>query len=155
MEKIPESSYNVEMEYKRQSNAIYKCEYHMVLTTKYRRKIFRAGVFEYFKIKIEEIRKRYPEIEILEVNHERDHIHLMLSIPPKMSVGGVVRILKSNTARGMKKRFEFLKGIYWGMESIWSSGYFVSKVGTNEKVILEYIKMQGREDFGQAKLALG
>ena len=55
----------------------------------------------------------------------------------------------------MKKKFEFLKEVYWGTESVWSGGYFVSTVRINEKIIRQYIEKQGQEDAGQAKLALG
>ena len=143
------------MELRRQRNATYKCEYHLILTTKYRKKIFRVGVFDYFEIKLNEMKGRYPEIDTLEVNHDSDHVHLLVSIPPKMSVGSAVRIIKSNTARGMKKKFEFLKKVYWGTESIWSAGYFVSTVGINETIIRRYIEKQGLEDSGQAKLEIG
>ncbi|MBQ9035202.1 MAG: transposase [Alphaproteobacteria bacterium] len=50
----------------------------------------------------------------MEQNHDRDHIHLLVSIPPKMSVGSVVRIIKSNTARDLKKQYPFLKKCYFG-----------------------------------------
>ena len=93
-------------------------------------------------------------LEVKEVNHGGDHIHILLSIPPKMSVGQVVRIIKANTAREMKEKFEFLKDVYWGTEAIWSEGYFVSTVGINEKVIEKYIQMQRQEDLGQAKLVI-
>jgi putative transposase len=96
----------------------------------------------------------HPDVDILEINHDKDHIHLLVSIPPKKSVGSIVRILKSNTARELKKKFEFLKEVYWGTDSVWSGGYFVSTVGINEEVIRRYIEMQGREDAGQAKLEL-
>ena len=100
------------MKFKKQSHCVYRCEYHLVVTTKYRRKIFNSGVFAYFETKLQEVRKRYPEIEFLEVNHDEDHVHLLLSIPPKMSAGSVVRIIKANTSRGVKKKFPFLKDVY-------------------------------------------
>lgn len=90
----------------------------------------------------------------LEQNHDKDLIHLLVSIPPKMSVGSVVRIIKSNTAKDLKKAFPFLKKCYFGTQSVWSDGYFVSTVGVNEAVIQRYIEYQGREDFGQAELDL-
>jgi putative transposase len=98
---IPVSSgnrYNTEVRYKKQAHCVYHCEYHVVLVTKYRRKVFSNGVFAYLRIKLKEINKYYPEIEFLEVNHDKDHIHMLVSIPPKMSVGSVVRIVKANTA---------------------------------------------------------
>ena len=72
-----------------------------------------------------------------------------------MSVGQVVRILKSNTSRDLKKKFPFLKKVYWGTDGIWSDGYFVSTVGINDSIIRKYIENQGKEDSGQAQLVLG
>ena len=143
------------MRYKKQSNCIYHCCYHIVITTKYRRKIFTPGVYDFFKKKVHEVTRHYPEIEILEMNHDRDHIHLHISIPPKMSVGSVVRLIKSNTGRSMKKYFNFLKKVYRGTDGIWSESYFVSTTGVNEVVIQQYIQQQGKEDCGQAELEFG
>lgn len=142
------------MRYKKQTNAVYCCEYHIILPTKYRRKIFNEGVFAYMEDKLKEVGQYYPEIEIKSANHDEDHIHLYVSIPPKMSVGSVVRIIKANTARGLKNKFPFLKQVYWGTDAIWSEGYFVSTVGVNRQLIEKYIKLQGQEDVGQAKLDL-
>ena len=71
-----------------------------------------------------------------------------------MSVGSVVRIIKSNMARDLKAHFPFLKKCYYGRESVWSDGYFVSTVGVNEAVVQKYIEMQGQEDLGQMKFVL-
>ena len=88
------------------------------------------------------------------VNYDVDHVHCMVSIPPKMSVGSVVRIVKANTSRGLKEKFSFIRDLYWGTDGIWSDGYFVSTVGVNEEVIQRYIENQRKEDSGQAMLAL-
>ena len=72
-----------------------------------------------------------------------------------MSVSQVVRIIKSNTSKDLKKKFGFLKDVYWGTDGIWSDGYFVSTVGVNEEIIKKYIERQGQEDSGQAQLVLG
>ena len=140
------------MKYKKQSHCVYCCDYHLVIATKYRRKVFNEGVFAYLEIKMREIRKHYPELEIKEVNHDEDHIHILISIPPKVSVGSIVRIIKTNTSRGIKQKFPFLKEVYWGTDGIWSDGYFVSTVGINEKIVRQYIENQGVEDSGQALL---
>ena len=103
---------------------------------------------------IKRISKHHPEILIKEVNTDEDHVHLLVSIPPQWSVGKAVRIIKANTARALNDKFPFLKDVYWGTRSIWSSGYFVSTVGINEKIIQNYIKQQGEEDAGQAQLEL-
>lgn len=142
------------MECSKQSHCVYYTRYHIVISTKYRRKIFNKGVKAYLSVKIEEIQKYYPEIKIIEANTNQDHLHVLVSIPPKMSVSQFVSILKTNTANGLKKKFVFLKEVYWGTESIWSIGYFVSTIGINESIIKKYIEQQEKEDTGQAKLEL-
>ncbi len=125
------------------------------MATKYRRKIFNEGTFSYLQERLKQIPAHYPEVEIIEINHDEDHVHLLVFIPPKMSVGQVVRIFKANTSRDLKKKFVFLRDVYWGTDGVWSDGYFVSTVGINEQVIQEYIKRQGQEDSGKAQLVLG
>ena len=120
-----------------------------MIVTKYRKGIFNEGIFAYFKIKLAEITQHYPLIKIEQVNHDRDHIHLLVSIPPTMAVGKAVGLIKQNTAKELKQKFPFLKEVYWGTEAIWSEGYFVSTVGINDKVIKAYIENQGKKDTGQ------
>jgi|SRR3989338_2784508 len=143
------------MEVTRLSHCVYYCDYHLVLVTKYRKRIFNEGIFAYLETKLDEIHKHYPLISCKTVNHDFDHIHLLVSIPPTMSVGNAVRIIKSNTAKSLKQKFPFVKEAYWGTDSVWSEGYFVSTVGINKDVIRRYIEQQGQEDSGQAKLAFG
>jgi putative transposase len=142
------------MKLRKQSHCVYKCEYHLVLATKYCRKIFNDGIFAYMLERIKEVNNHYPELEVLEIEHECDHIHLLISIPPKISVGKVVGIIKANTSYGLKKKFPFLKDVYWGTDGIWSDGYFVSTVGIDEQIIHKYIQYQRQEDSGQAQLVL-
>src|SRR3989344_1004929 len=140
------------MRYRKQAHAVYLCEYHVVLTPKYRRKVINEGIFAFMALKLQEIRKHYSEIEFKEINHDVDHLHLLISIPPKMAPGTAVRIIKTNTSRAIREKCPFIKQIYWG-GGFWSDGYFVSPVGVNEDIIRRYIKMQGKEDSGQAMLA--
>ena len=126
----------------------------MVFVSKYRRKIFNAGSFQYLEEILKGIMLKLPEVEILVLNHDVDHVHMLLSIPPKMRVSDVVRTFKSHTGRLMKKRFEYMRKAYWGADGIWSDGYFVSTVGVDEQTIKRYIERQGKEDTGQAKLEL-
>jgi putative transposase len=142
------------MKYRKQSQCVYRCEYHLVFATKYRCKIFNGGIFAYMLERLKEVLEHYPALEILEINHDVDHIHILIVIPPKMRVSDAVRILKSNTSRDLKKKFSFLRQVYWGTDGIWSDGYFVSTVGVDEKVIRKYIEHQGAEDSGQAQLVL-
>ena len=133
---------------------MYYTRYHVVVSTRYRRKILNPGMGEYLKIKVIEITKRYPEIEILEVNTDEDHMHVLVSIPPQMQVSYAVNVLKTNTGKAMREKFPFLSKVYWGSGGIWSIGYFVSTVGINEETIRRYIELQGNQDSGQAKLEL-
>ena len=136
-------------EYLHDAHSIYLCDYRIVMCTKYRRKVINKGFGTYLKNKAYEVTRYYPKLRIKEWNHEENHIHILISIPPSMSVGSVVRLIKTNTSRNVKKQFEFLKKVYWGTDGLWSDGYFASTVGINEKIIRAYIERQGEEDAGR------
>ena len=142
------------MKLRKQSHTVYKTQYHIVFVTKFRRKILTSGDSSWLKIRLQEIRKYRDDVEYIEVGTDKDHIHLHIIIPPKYSVSSVVNLIKSNTSREMKDKFEFLADVYWGTDSVWSAGFFVSTVGIDESVIRNYVKMQGEEDSGQAQLEL-
>ena len=108
----------------------------------------------YLKIKIRETQKYYPEIQIIEANTDQDHMHLLVSIPPNITISQAIGMIKANTARAMRIKFPFLDQVYYGFDGLWSIGYFVSTVGVNESVIKRYIEYQGQEDSGQATLEL-
>ena len=140
------------MDFKKQGHCVYYSRYHLVFVTKYRRKVLKRGMGIFLKIKIKEVEKLYPDLAILESNTDDDHVHILMSIPPKISVSKVVNIIKSNTGKSMRKKFPFLDKVYWEEDGIWSGGYFMSTVGVNESIIRKYIEHQGREDSGQAEL---
>lgn len=93
------------MKYKKQSHTVYYTRYHYVISTKYRRKVLVKGMGEYLKRKVQQIKRFHPEIDIIKVNNNIDHMHIMVSIPPKMSVSSVVRLIKTNTGKAMMKHF--------------------------------------------------
>ena len=132
---------------------MYRCMYHIVWIPRYRYKVLVEGVDEYLMLKMEEIRKLYPEIEYVERNIRPDHVHVVVSFPPKYSIAKVIQVIKSNTGRALWEKFDFLKRRYYGRGGIWSAGYFVSTVGLDEKTIRRYVRYQEKEDLGQAKLA--
>lgn len=142
------------MEYQRQTHAVYHTRYHIVFTTKFRRKLFKRGIGQYLKYIILGLQRQHPELHIIEVNTDTDHVHILLSVAPKLSVAQAVGIIKANSARLLKRKFPFLTKGYFDTETIWSIGYFVSTVGINESIVKKYIEMQGKEDSGQAKLVL-
>ena len=140
------------MKYNKQGHCVYYATYHIVVTTRYRRRVVKGGMGAYLKKAILGVQRRYPEIQIVEVNTDEDHMHVLVSIPPKMSVSQVVNLIKSNTGRAMRYKFPFLDEIYRKTPGIWSTGYFVSTIGIDQKVVQRYIEYQGREDSGQVKL---
>jgi len=127
--------------------------YHVMGLPRYRYEVLVNGVDKYSLSKLEEIRKWYPEIEYVERNAQVDHVHLVLSFPPKYSIAQVVQLLKANTGRALKEKFPYLKKRYWGAGGIWSVGYFVSTVGLDEEMIKRYVRYQEKEDRGQTKFA--
>ena len=140
------------MKYKKQGHCVYYTTYHIVVTTKYRRKVIKGGMGAYLRKSILSIQRKYPEIQILQANTDEDHIHVLMSIPPKMCVSQVVNLIKSNTGRLMRKKFTFLNQVYKKTPGIWSVGYFVSTTGIDESIVQRYIEYQGREDSGQVQL---
>jgi len=140
--------------YRRKSHCVFACDYHLVFPTKYRRKVINEGVKAFLLLKIDAIKDHYPDLLFKEVNTDQDHIHMLISIPPQWAVGKVVGIIKSNTAGSLKAEFPFLKEVYWGTDSIWSDGYFVSTIGINEQTIRRYIEEQGQADAGQTNVKL-
>lgn len=141
------------MKLHKQAHTVYKTQYHIVWVTRFRRKILTPGVASYLRIKLEEVRKYYPDWYIEEVGMDKDHIHVHMIIPPKYSVSMVVETIKKNTSKSLREKFShFLNKVYWDEGGIWSKGFFVSTVGINEEIIKRYIEMQGEEDAGQAQL---
>jgi len=89
------------------------------------------------------------------VNVQLDHVHLVLVIPPRVSVAQVVQFMKSQTGKALSSKFKFIRKAMRDKEGMWSRGYCVSSIGLNEKTILRYVEHQEREDKGQLKLDLG
>jgi len=136
----------------RSAHTVYKTQYHIVWVTRFRRKVLVPGVARYLRVKLEEVRKWYPDWEYAAIGIEVDHVHLHMVIPPKYAVSWVVETIKKNTSRALSEKFAFLKEVYWDEDGIWTKGYFVSTVGINEGIIRRYVAMQGKEDAGQAQL---
>jgi len=111
-----------------------------------------TGVKSYLKIKLQEIRRYYPDWEYLEIGIKQDHMHLYMVIPPTYVLSNIMEIINKNTSRYLSRKFAFLKKVYWDRKSIWGKGYFVSTVGINEEVIRKYVQSQEEEETGQVEL---
>ena len=142
------------MEARLSGHGLYRTEYHIVWITKYRRRILNPGITAYLSKLFPKILKSMPGCEIIEQNIQPEHIHMLMLIPPKYAVSEVVGEMKQHTAARLREKFTYLGKIYWKEQVVWSPGYFVSTIGIDEDKITEYVKWQGHQDSGQAKLEL-
>jgi len=142
------------MKYLRSAHAIYKTEYHLVWIPRYRRKVFVDGIRQYVEEVLTHIPDIDPDILIKKLNVQVDHVHMVIVIPPRISVAHAVQFIKSQSAKQIKAKFPFFNKVYRSQKGIWSRGYCVSTVGLNEKEILRYVEYQGQDDEGQLELTL-
>ena len=134
------------------SHSKWLCKYHIIFTPKYRRKI----IYNKYRESIRDIIKSlcsYKGIEILEGHLMPDHVHLLLSIPPKYSVSNIMGYLKGKSSLMIFERHANLK-YQFGNRHFWSIGYYVSTVGLNEATIRKYIQDQEKEDILHDKLGI-
>ncbi len=143
------------MAIKRTSHAVYDTSYHLVWCPKYRKKIFeRDDVKERAEQFIREISEEYG-FDIIEMEISVEHVHILLSFPPKRSIGEVVRIIKSISARELFREFPALKRRLWSGQ-MWEDGYFARTVGDRmtRDVIEKYIENHRKLEQGPAQLEL-
>ena len=128
------------------------CKYHIVFTPKYRRKI----IYAQYRESLIEIFKRlckFKGVEIIEGHMMLDHVHLLLSIPPRIAVSDFRGYLKGKSALMMFDKHANLK-YKFGNRHFWSEGYYVSTVGLNEATIKKYIQEQDKKDILKDKLSI-
>ncbi len=131
--------------YRKLSHVVYKCDYHIVWTPKYRYRVLFGEVKSLVENDIRMLCE-WKGVEIIELNVQIDHIHIVCSIPPKVSVSELMGIVKGKLAIKIFKSYPKLKEKpYWG-NHFWSRGYFVTTVGVDEEIIRRYVKYQEGED---------
>ena len=133
------------------SHTKWLCKYHIVFTPKYRRKVIYNQVRNDLK-EIFQLLCRYKGVEIIEGHLMPDHVHILVSIPPKISVSGSVGYLKGKSSLMIFDKHVNLKYKY-GNRKFWAEGYYVSTVGLNEATIAKYIREQETADIAQDKLS--
>ncbi len=131
--------------YKKLSHTIYYCVYHIVFCPKYRYRILDKTLSDFCKQQIYHLCSQKELVEILELNIQTDHIHVVLSIAPKHSISSIMGFLKGKLALKLFRNYEQLNKRYWGRH-FWSRGYCVSTVGLNEDHIRKYVKWQQKRD---------
>ena len=130
----------------------WDCKYHIVFAPKYRRKVF----YEDKRLEIREILRKLCEwkgVEIIEGHMMPDHVHLLLSIPPKTSIASFMGYLKGKSELMMFAKHTNLK-YKFGNRHFWAEGYYVSTVGLNESTIKKYIQDQEKADVALDKLSV-
>lgn len=134
------------------SHTKWMCKYHIVFTPKYRRKV----IYNQYKESIRDILKQlcgYKGVEIIEGHLMPDHIHMLVSIPPKLSVSSFMGYLKGKSALMIFDKHANLK-YKFGNRHFWAEGYYVSTVGLNEATIKKYIQEQETHDIAMGKLSV-
>ena len=134
------------MTLKRMSHAVYDTRYHLVWAPKYRKWVLKEKVRDAVKELFQEILAA-RDCEIKEIEIAQDHVHIFTSIPPRYSVGEIVRVLKSVSAREIFLRYPEVKRELWG-EEFWEDGYFVRTVGdkVTSETIRRYIQYHRHEE---------
>ena len=134
------------------SHTKWMCKYHIVFIPKYRRK----SIYGVYKESIREILIqlcKYKGVEILEGHLMPDHVHMLVSIPPKLSVSQFMGYLKGKSALMIFDKHANLK-YKFGNRHFWAEGYYVSTVGLNEATIKKYIQDQEKHDIAMDKLSV-
>ena len=131
--------------FKKLSYTIYECKYHVVICPKYRYHVLKDEIAEYARQQFYRLASQKDLVEILEMNIQPDHVHIVLSIPPKYAVSNIIGFLKGKMSINLFHRYEKLGKRYWGRH-FWSRGYCVSTVGLDEEMIRKYVKYQEEKE---------
>ena len=132
------------MSYRKTSHAVYDLKYHLVWITKYRKSVLRGQV----GLRLRELtRQTCATLDVyIEKGHiAPDHVHLLVSVPPTISVSKLMQRIKGRSSRKMLQEFSELQRQFWGRH-LWARGYFAASSGNvTDEVIKQYIESQGKE----------
>ena len=137
--------------FRKLSHTIYECKYYLIFCPKYRRRILKDEIKEYTRREIENLLRQKEGVEIIELNVQADHVHLVVWIPPKYAVSQVMGYLKGKLAIRIFQRYEKLGKQYWGRH-LWGRGYCVSTIGIDEEKIRQYVRWQEEKEKDIEKL---
>ena len=142
------------MQVTRSAHAVFHLQYHVVWVCKYRRRVLNPGVCSYLRRIFPKLLRSMPGVLIETIGFDRDHLHMMMVIPPKYCIASVMGRLKSQSASMLRTKFKWLGNVYWKENIVWSTGYFVSSVGIDASVIERYVEHQGAQDSDQLRMQL-
>ena len=132
-------------QFKKLAHSLYECKYHIVFCPKYRYKVLQDEVAKYVRPQLYRLCSQKDGVEVVELNVQTNHVHLVVSIPPKYAVSQFMGFVKGKLALQLFDRFPELRKRYWG-QHVWSRGYCVSTVGLDEERIKKYVKWQASKD---------
>ena len=130
----------------------WNSKYHLVFAPKYRRQVIYGKIKKDIGIMLRKLCE-YKQVEIIEAEACKDHIHMLVSIPPKYSVSQIMGYLKGKSSLMIFEKYANMKYKY-GNRHFWCRGYYVDTVGRNKKVIEQYIRNQLQEDVSAEQLSL-
>lgn len=130
----------------------WECKYHIVFAPKYRRQVIYGSIKEDIGKMLRKLCE-YKGVEIIEAEACKDHIHMLVSIPPKYSVSQIMGYLKGKSSLMIFEKYANLKYKY-GNRHFWCRGYYVSTVGRNRRAIEAYIRNQLQEDYAEDQLSM-
>ena len=130
----------------------WNCKYHIVFAPKYRRQVIYGKIKADIGIMLRKLCE-YKQVEIIEAEACKDHIHMLVSIPPKYSVSQIMGYLKGKSSLMIFEKYANMKYKY-GNRHFWCRGYYVDTVGRNKKAIAEYIRNQLQEDASSDQMSL-
>ena len=130
----------------------WNCKYHIVFAPKYRRQVIYGKIKQDVGIMLRKL-CAYKQVEIIEAEVCKDHIHMLVSIPPKYSVAQIVGYLKGKSSLMIFEKYANMKYKY-GNRHFWCRGYYVDTVGKNKKAIEQYIRNQLQEDISYEQLTI-
>lgn len=130
----------------------WNCKYHIVFAPKYRRQVIYGKIRQDIGKMLRKLCE-YKQVEIIEAEVCKDHIHMLVTIPPKYSVSQIVGYLKGKSSLMIFEKYANMKYKY-GNRHFWCRGYYVDTVGKNKKAIEEYIRNQMQEDISYEQLTI-
>lgn len=139
--------------FRKLSHVIWHCQYHLVWVPKYRYRVLEGDVGHEVH-NCMQVFAGYKGCEVIELNIQEDHVHLIIMVPPKVSISELLGTLKGRTAIRVFKKFPHLKNKpYWG-NHFWAPGYCVDTIGLDAQMVRKYVKFQEHNERRAEQLKL-
>lgn len=140
--------------FRKLSHTLWHCQYHVVWVPKYRFRVLNGRIREAVEAGIRAV-CGYKGCEVVELNVQHDHVHLIMMAPPKVAISDVMGRVKGQTATRLFKQFtELRRKPYWG-NHFWAQGYCVDTVGVDAEMIRKYVQYQEKREHETEQLRLG